>query len=443
MTTVSTNPGTEVKPKPPAFSAHLDSDDPQLEIPPADQAVKTAQNSDLQKPGLAVPTWRLLEKPIKVPMPAGRKSRLSASMYYLLAVLNAHKGDREFCSPSIIRLALECRASERQIRRWRAKLERLKYIRIDRRGKRNRYRVIQTRNMPHFVFVDPRWVYRLGLSINEAVVLGYGYFRCNGKPETWFSIRRAAEDLGLSYNTIRRCLAVLAAWGFIEIRPGRKSGGRTNRYKPAPFGWMVSWENYPKRARPKCPVKRNTPAAQRLSCANFIRNDFARAELGLSYDYRLDQEIYKLLVKLRVNRFVAKSIAVQWRGYAKSVKQAILNAAYLFDADAETLRRHNLTRPRGTFIDYIIGTLNRAYNEGHRIKPNKLARQGEARRQVKLAIAAAGRPAGAELKKLEQYAENVLKPCLAKLHTSPKTAIPAKYKPICDKKADDEWLRAV
>ncbi|MBA7592689.1 hypothetical protein ES708_34882 [subsurface metagenome] len=221
------------------------------------------------------------------------------------------------------------------------------------------------------------------------------------------------------------CLAVLAAWSFIEIRPGRKSRGRTNRYKLAPFGWLSSWENYQRVPAQKCPLLRNTLAAQRSSYANFIRNDFARAELGLSYDPKQDQEIYWLLVKLRVNRFVAKSIAAQWRGYAKSVEQAFLNGAYLFDADRETLRRHNLVRPRGTFIGYVIGTLNRAYNEGHRVKPNKLARQGEARRQVKRAIAAAGRPAGAELKKLEQYAENVLEPCLAKLHTPPKTAIPA------------------
>ncbi len=437
MEAVSSNLDGQVKPKPTYFSALPDSDEPQLKITRPDRPAKPNQAQDLQKPGLAVPAWRFLEELLRVPIPAGHKSRLSLRMYYLLAVLDAHQGDREFCSPSIIRLALECRVSERQIKRWLAKLKRLKYIGVDGRGKRNRYRVIRTRNMPHFVFVDPRWVYRLGLSINEAVVLGYGCFRCNGKPETWFSIRRAARDLGLSYITIRRCLAVLAAWSFIEIRPGRKSGGRTNRYQLAPFGQMASWENYPKRARSKCPLLRNTPAAQRLSYANFIRNDFAHAESGLSFDPELDQEIFKLLVKLRVNHFVARSIAVQWRGYAKSVEQAILNAAYLFDADAETLRRHNLTRPRGTFIGYIIGTLNRAYNEGHRVKPNKLARQGEARRQVKPAIAAAGRPAGAELKKLEQYAENVLKPCLAKLHPLGETAIPAKYTPICGKATED------
>ncbi|MBA7606376.1 hypothetical protein ES703_13524 [subsurface metagenome] len=295
MNTVSDISSTEVKPKPAAFPALSDSDETQLKITPADQVAKTTQDSDLQNAGLAVPAWRLLEGLIRVPIPAGHKSRLSLRMYYLLAVLNAHQGDREFCSPSIIRLALECRVSERQIKRWLAKLKRLKYIRRDGRGKRNRYSVIRTRKMPHFVFVDPRWVYRLGLSINEAVVLGYGYFRCNHKPETWFSIRRAARDLGLSYNTIRRCLAVLAAWSFIEIRPGRKSGGRTNRYKPAPFGWMVSWENYSKRARPKCPLLRNTVTAQRFSYANFIRNDFAHAESGLSFDCRLDQEPFYML----------------------------------------------------------------------------------------------------------------------------------------------------
>ena len=440
MSISSVKTQSNVKPKPTSISALPDSDNLQLNIPPAEQSAKTSQIQDLQKSDPGVSPWPLLEKLIRVPTPAGYKSKLSLRIYYLLAVLDAHQGDRQFSSPSILRLALECRVSERQIKRWLAKLKRLKYIWVDGRGKRNRYRVIRTRKMPDYVFVDPRWVYRLGLSINEAVVLGYVYFKHNHKPETWFSIRRAVWDLGLSYNTIRRCLAVLAALELFPIRPGRQSGGRTNRYQLTGLGWIISWENYPKQARPKCPLLRNTSAAQCYSFANFSRKGGLSNQLEPGYSPDQDQKIYELLLRARVNRIVAKPVAFQWRGYIKSVEQAILNAAYLFSADAETLRRHNLTRPRGTLIAYVIGTLNGAYSEGHRVKPSKLAKEGEAKRKVKLAAAAAGQPPEAELKKLRQYAENVLKPCLTKLHPLGKLPILAQYTPICDKKADDALL---
>ncbi len=433
---------SDVKPKPTAFSALPGSGDTQLKIAMADIRAKTIQNSDLPTPGLAVPAWRFLEQLIKVPIPAGKKSGPPLRMYYLLAVLDAYQGDRESCSPSIIRLALECRVGERQIKRWIAKLKRLKYIWVDGRGKRNHYRVIRTRKMPDFVFVDPRWVHRLGLSISQAVMLGYVYFRCNHKPETWFSIRRAARDLGLSYNTIRRCLTFLAVWSFIEIRPGRKSGGRTNRYQLAEVGRLASWENYPKRARPKCPLLRNTPAAQRHSYAPFGRRGFACAESGLSSYCQLDQEIYELLVKLRIDRSVARSIAVQWRGYIESVKQAILNAAYLFDADAETLRRHNLKPPRGTFIGYIIGTLNEAYSEGHRVKPSKLAKALNHSGQAKPAIVAAGRRPEAEFEQRREAQKRALRTTPAKPITPGKEAESAIIQQNRDKEAEVKFLAA-
>ncbi|MBA7474433.1 hypothetical protein ES707_09785 [subsurface metagenome] len=440
MNTVSVISRSDVKQKPPAFSALPGSGDNQLEIAMADIQAKAVQNSDLPTPGLAVPAWRFLDQLIKVPIPAGHKSKLSLRVYYFLAVLDAHQGDREFCSPSIIRLAIECRVSERQIKRWIAKLWRLKYIWVDGRGKRNRYRVIRTRNMPNFVCVDPRWVYRLGLSISQAVLFGYVCFKCNGRPESWFSIHRAAADLGLCRRTIEMCLAILAAWGFIEIRPGRKSGGRTNRYQLTELGRLASWENYERVPAQKCPLLKNTPAAQRFSYANFVRNHPARAVSGLSSYCQLDQEIYELLVKLRIARSVARSIAVQWRGYIESVKQAILNAAYLFDADRETLRRHNLKPPRGTFIGYIIGTLNTAYSEGHKVKPSKLARAAAARGDGGARAAVVGRLPEVEFERRRKQLKAQLRSTPAK-HTTPgKEAESAIIQQNSDKAAKAEYL---
>ncbi len=419
------------------FSAHQSS---QLNAHSDIQRQGGQSGLDGQKSDPEYPPRHLLEKLIRVPISAGYKGTKIPGHYYLWAVLDAYQGDDGRCFPSQLLQALNCRVGERQIRRWLAKLKADKNIGIDRRGKFHRYSVHTSRKITTFVPVDPRWVWKFGLSINEAVLFGYVCFRLNHKQETWFSIRRAAWDLGLSYNTIRRCLAVLAAESFIKIRPGRLSRGRTNRYQLTSFGWLVSWENYPKQARPKCPVKRNTIPEGCYSYANAVRNGSFRTEFGLSFSTKLDQELYELLVKFGASRQGAKLRAVQWRGYEKSVQQAIINAAYRFEADAETLRRHNLEPLRGTYISYGIGTLDRAYSEGHRVKPSKLARAVKARDPGGARAAAGGPPPEAELKQLEQYAENVLKPDLEKLHTPGKSAIPAQYTPICDKKAQDALL---
>ncbi len=293
------------------------------------------------------------------------------------------------------------------------------------------------------MFVDPRWIYRLGLSINQACVWGYVGFRCNGKPEAWFSILEAALALGLCRRTIELCLAVLAAWALVDIRPGRKSGGRTNRYKLAPFGWLTSWKNYQHVPAQKCHLLRNTLPTVGLSYARFARNDSTRTGFGLSEACRLDQEPYGKLIRFRVHPKVARQAAVDWQDYPKSVDNAFINAAYLAEADAETLRRHNLAPLRGDPVAYALGTLKRAYSEGHRVKLNKLAEEGEARRKGGARAAAGGRPSEAELKRIEKHAELVLKPCLAEPHTPGKSAIPVQKPQFCDKSAEDKGLRAV
>jgi hypothetical protein len=63
--------------------------------------------------------------------------------------------------------------------------------------------------------------------------------------------------------------------------------------------------------------------------------------------------------------------------------------------------------------------------ECHDIQLSKSAKEEQAKAQGGARAAAAGQPPEAELKKLEQYAENVLKPCLAKQPTPDKSEIPA------------------
>ncbi len=440
MTTISPQTGKFVKGNNVAFPTFPDSANLELKIPAADQAAKPAQAQDLQQSDPGAPDGRLLERIIRVPIPAGHRCKLSLRLYYFWALLDAHQGDRESCSPSILRLALECRVSERQIKRWLAKLRRLRYIRVDWRGKRNRYRVNRSRNITTFVFVDPRWIHRLGLSINQACVLGYVSFRCNGKPESWFSLSEAALALGLCRRAIDMCLAVLAAWDFIEIRPGRKSGGRTNRYKLTVFGELTAGENYQHVPAQKCPLLRNTLPTVGHSYACFARNGRARSGFGLSSGCRPDREPYELLRSIGVHSKVARPMAIQWQDYPESINNAFLNAAYLAEADAETLRRHNLAPLRGSPNSYALGTLNGALSEGHRVKLSKLAEAGEAKRKGG-ARAAAG-PGVTAVCHRAWVKEQIrrLKSAPARPHTPDNNAESAMTGRERDKKADDVFL---
>ncbi|GAI87054.1 unnamed protein product, partial [marine sediment metagenome] len=190
----------------------------------------------------------------------------------MLGTLSAYVGKDGYAYPSIEQLALEMRLNVRQVRRLIGKLKRAEAISVEYTEEGNRYRMRGFQNSKTFIYVWPVWITRLGLSVNEACVLGYVYYRCNGKPETWFSLAEAAEALGLCPRTIEMCLAVLAAWEFIEIRPGRKSRGRTNRYQLGSFGRLASWENYEHVPAQKCPPMINTYPTDSYSYANSVRN---------------------------------------------------------------------------------------------------------------------------------------------------------------------------
>lgn len=440
MNTSSTITRTFVKPKPENNVAFPNSPDFQLEILPADVNVKPSQIQDLQKPDPGARAGFLLKQLIKVPIPAGHKGTKIPGHYYLWAALDAYQGDDGECYPGQLTLAQNCRCSKRQIRRWQDKLESDRKIKIDRRGKFHRYRVECSRNITPFVFVDPRWVYRLGLSINQAVVLGYVKFRCNGKPEAWFLIRSAAADLGLSYNTIRRCLAVLAAWGFIEIRPGRLRGGRTNRYKLAPFGWMASWENYPKQARPKCPVKINTSLTESYSYANFSRKGGLSNQLKLGFSPKRDREAYGLLRNTWIHRKVAELIAAQWRDDPESVRWAIVNGMFAKQALERYWREQGRAPPYFNLAGYVIAALNGAHRECHGVRISKLARAFMAKAQGKAGPAAVGRVSDSVIEQRKKEEIRRLFTTPAKPHTPDNNAESALIKQNRNKEAEDALL---
>jgi hypothetical protein len=415
----------QVKLKPAAFSALPDSSDTQLKIAMDDIQAKAAEQQALQEAAFGARQRHLLERLIRVPIPAGYKGTKIPGQYYLWAALDGYQGDDGICHPAVLTLALNCRKSDRQIQRWMRKLEDAKVVVTHGWGKNRHYHVKSSRNITPFVFVDPRWVHQLGLSINEAVLFGYGDFKLNHKPESWFPIRRAAWDLGLSYNTIRRCRAVLAAWDFTEIKPGCLRGGRTNRCQLTSFGWMVSWENYPKQARPKCHPKRNTIHRGCYSSAHSVRRGVFFPQFGLSNGNQADAEVFGLLRLFKIHWKVAKPAAFQWQDEPESVENMFWNWVGKTEQDRKDCQSKGLPARKIPLAGYVMGGLNIGIAEHHPIKLSSAGREAKAKAQGKLGLISAGPPPEAELKKLEQYAENVLKPDLEKLHPPGESAIPA------------------
>jgi hypothetical protein len=78
--------------------------------------------------------------------------------------------------------------------------------------------------------------------------------------------------------------------------------------------------------------------------------------------------------------------------------------------------------------------------ECHDIQLSKAAEKEQAKAQGGAQAAAGGPPTEAEIKKLEQYAENVLKPCLGKPPTPQESAKFAEERQFRDKKAEEEFL---
>ncbi|GAI70979.1 unnamed protein product [marine sediment metagenome] len=161
----------------------------------------------------------------------------------------------------------------------------------------------------------------------------------------------------------------------------------------------------------------------------------------MSYDAKLDGETWGLLTKWGVDQKVGKAMAVQWRGYPESVRQAIVNTAYRFEADAETLGRYRLSRAMGSRVAYLVGSLNGALAEGHRIRPSRLAKADKVRTKSGAREAVTGGPADSEFEQRKQEQIRKLKGAPAKPVTPYTEAELAVIKSKRDKPAQDAKLR--
>jgi len=430
----------QVKLKPAAFSVPPDSSDNQLKIAMDDIQAKAEQEQALQEAAFGAPELFKLKLDIGV-LPAERKDRrTSLEARFAVGIIAAYPGDGYWKTLSLETIARNIRCSRQWAGRYVDEAKAAGYLEVDPNGKCHRYHVPEWVKYLPKTWVKPSLVRDDGLSISEAVDLSDLKFRQGDNDATWPTIQERAEVLGVSYHTIARADTSLAALGYIQRRhrPWRRSS--KNEYCLTCKGQEATGVFEPKSARPKRNTLGQTIEEGNLVYANSVRNGSFRAQFGLSFSPDQDQEVHRLLRSIGTADSVARPMAFEQRYLLADVKQTLVNGALQGDDYCRRMRRLGLPAPRFNLAGYVIAALNGARRECHGVPPSKLARAVKARDKGGARAAAAGPPTEAELKQLEQYAENVLKPCLGKPPTPQESAKLAKERRLSDKKAQDTLL---
>ncbi|MBA7638502.1 hypothetical protein ES703_46158 [subsurface metagenome] len=440
LSILSSKLDVQVNQKPTNFHALPDSEDPQLKNTQAGRPAKTTHGEDLEKGCLLARAGSGLHRDIAVPKAERKGRRTSLACRFLVAIVHGYVGFgrcRYLSEKTIARVA---RRGLWWVIRAAREAEAAGYLRVDRRDKCNRYYVCERVKYLPKMWVKPSMVRDDEYSILVACVTSYMKFRQGTNEETWPRIQEVADALGVSYHTAARGVAESAAQGLIQkrYRPRRQSS--TNEYALTCKGREVTGVFGPKTARPKARALGETTMAKNHSYANKVRNGSLRSVFGLSFDPNMDGDLYKLLVGYGAHKSVARSMAVQWRHDPESVKQAIINSAHRVEASAKQLRRYKLSRWRGTHVSYLVGALNRARREGHKVPASRLARDAEAADESSARAAARSPPSESEFeqRKKEQIRRLLMLP--AKPITPYTDAELALINRQRDREAEDELL---
>ncbi|MBA7626697.1 hypothetical protein ES703_34152 [subsurface metagenome] len=443
MNNISPQTRKFVKPKSGNNVALFTSANLQLEVSAEEIIGKPAQDKDLQKSDPGAREHFELQKDIGVIPPGRKANRTSLIARYILGIIAAKVGYGCWGPLAEETIAREARCGLWPVKNAKKQLEAAGLLDVNRKGKCHRYYVPMMLRRVVKTWVNPSLVRDDGLSIAQAVWVSLVKFRQGQNEETWLTHREAAEILGVSYPTIYRAAASCAALGYVQKthRPWRRSW--KNEYRLTCKADEATGVFGLESARSNARALGQTNREGGYFKANSVRNGSFCAGLGLSFDCRPDREPYELLVRYGVNRFVARAIAVQWRDYPDSVRNAIVNGIIRRDDYCRRYRRLGLPAPPFNLAGYIVASLNGAHRECHRVPPSKLARADKARQQRRAPAAAGGVEKELEFEKLQQYAENVLEPILAKNPTPGKSAIPAQNRLFHDKNAVSAWIKSV
>ncbi|MBA7710250.1 hypothetical protein ES703_119188 [subsurface metagenome] len=316
--------------------------------------------------------------------------RISLIARCVLGIIDAYPGDGYWKYLSQDTIAQAAGSSRPRVIRAIAELEAVGYLSVDDSRTCNRYHVCEWVKTRPKIWVKPSLVRDDGLSICQACFVGYVKFRQGQNEATWPTYREAAESLGVSYHTIARAAASDAVLGFVEKihRPERQKS--KNEYYLTDLAWLETFVFRLESARPKRCALGQTNREGGYFKANSVRNDSFRAEAGLSFDCHLDREPYERLVWYGVNRFVAKAVAVQWRGDPESVRNMIVNGMYKQRQQERYWRSQDKVSPQFTLAGYVIGGLNIAMAEGHGINLRKDAEKELAEYKARYRVADIG-----------------------------------------------------
>ncbi len=371
MSTLSSPTRWQVKDKPKDFPALPDFVNLQLEIPPAEPSVKDLQIQDLQKPGSEAPDPFKLKKDLPVLCARRDGQGLSLTARYILGIITAYRGAGKWGPLSENTISRVARCGRGRVIRAIKEAEAAGYVDVDRRGKCNWYRVPMLLRRVVKIWVNPALVRDDGLSIAVACFVGYVKFRQSDNGVTWFTHREFAETLGVSYATAYRVAAWGVALGSVQKRhcPWRRSS--KNSYALTCQAQAATGVFGLESARAKQRALGQTIVEGGKSYARSARLGVLPADSGLSFDSRLDGAAYVELKNIGVRWRVARSIAVQWRGRAESVRNIVIIGLFARLNYLRRMRRLRVRSNRFNLAGYVIRGLNMAKAEGHKIELTK------------------------------------------------------------------------
>lgn len=443
MNQLSSNPGKEVKgelEKNRHFSEHQSS---QLNAHSDIQRQGGQSGLDGQKSDPGVPPVSGLRLDILIRSDRGGRRGISHQAEQLRGIFIACQGKGSHCWPSDRLQADLMGLSERQVRRRRWELKNAGLLKWHWQDHHRVYSVVTDIATEGFLWVGINWVPELQLSPIVSQLLAYIRWRRWEGQAARFKVREAAEFLGVSVDTIRRARAVLVALGFLQVskRPGR--GSRGNIYRLTLWAeWKIGVFGLEKKVA-KCPTKLNYVSEGDYSYANSLRKGSLSGQLNSGFSPERDQASLELLLKLKTNRFVAKSAVVDWRHDPESLQNMYINTLCKWYEQLQNACKLNLPPPRFNQAGYNLGGLNNAKAEGHRIPLSKPAKAFMATEQGKAAIATGGRMTESEFDEKRRRDKKALFSTLAESTTPYSDAEMALIAQKRDKEAEAKHLDAV
>ncbi len=311
---------------------------------------------------------------------------LSATDKLVYGLLRFHQYGGDECWPGQSHLAESIGCSVRAIGASVKRLEAAGLVTIQRRFKRSNAYQVQLVQDPTYLRVPDSILAAPDVpALHKLIMAGLGFKAANEDRHAWPHQETLARELGCSRSSIVRALKELEAAGKIQVK--HRGGGRArgNLYRLKDGFYSATVEHGRPETVPKVPNRKinNSEDSKRTEPRRQISPG------GLSPSCRpvesppsAEERACRRLVAHGVHPTVADAILFRQHHPPDSVEQAIDNAI-LRQAVHRAKGLHRL-KPF-SLAAYIVGSLNRARQEAHVVKPSTLLEQARARHEQRQA----------------------------------------------------------